>query len=99
LSPSSIAVVRFQFLATAGHRWYDLLAPRPRFVLQGQREDHMLNDSRIRNAKPRERDYKLTDFDGLYVLVRPNGRKLRRFSYRLNGRQKQIALGSYPEVT
>ena len=32
----------------------------------------MLNDTRMRNAKPRERDYKLTDFDALYVLVRPN---------------------------
>jgi Arm DNA-binding domain len=59
----------------------------------------MLNDTRIRNAKPRERDYKLTDFDGLYVLVRPNGRKLWRFACRLNGKQKQIALGAYPEVT
>jgi Arm DNA-binding domain len=59
----------------------------------------MLNDTRIRNAKPRERDYKLTDFDGLYVLVRPNGRKLWRFAYRLNGKQKQIALGAYPELT
>jgi integrase len=55
----------------------------------------MLNDTRIRNAKPRERDYKLTDFDGLYVLVRPNGSKLWRFAYRLNGKQKQIALGAY----
>jgi hypothetical protein len=30
----------------------------------------MLNDTRIRNAKPAERDYKFTDFDGLYLLVR-----------------------------
>jgi len=59
----------------------------------------MLNDTRIRNAKPRERDYKLTDFDALYVLVRPNGSKLWRFAYRLNGKQKQIALGAYPELT
>ena len=59
----------------------------------------MLNDTRIRNAKPRDRDYKLTDFDGLYILVRPNGRKLWRFAYRLNGKQKQIALGAYPELT
>jgi hypothetical protein len=59
----------------------------------------MLNDTRIRNAKPRERDYKLTDFDGPYVLVRPNGGKLWRFAYRLNGKQKQIALGAYPELT
>jgi Arm domain-containing DNA-binding protein/integrase-like protein len=76
-----------------------LLAPSPRFVLRRQHEDHMLSDTRIRNAKPRERDYKLTDFDGLYDLVRPNGSKLWRFAYRVNGKQRQIALGVYPELT
>src|SRR5262245_24361686 len=59
----------------------------------------MLNDTRIRNAKPRGRDYKLTDFDGLYLLVRPNGSKLWRFAYRFDAKQKQIALGAYPELT
>jgi integrase len=59
----------------------------------------MLNDTRIRNAKPGVRDTKLTDFDGLYLLVRPNGSRLWRFAYRLGGKQKQIALGAYPEVT
>ena len=59
----------------------------------------MLNDTRIRNAKPRERDYKLTDFDGLYLLIRPNGSRLWRFAYRVDGKQKQIALGAYPQVT
>jgi integrase len=59
----------------------------------------MLNDTRIRSAKPSERDYKLTDFDGLYLLMRSNGSKLWRFAYRFDGKQKQIALGAYPEVT
>jgi integrase len=59
----------------------------------------MLNDTRIRNARPTERDAKLTDFDGLYLLVRPNGSRLWRFAYRFSGKQKQIALGAYPEVT
>jgi integrase len=59
----------------------------------------MLNDTRIRNAKPAERDTKLTDFDGLYLLVRTNGSKLWRFAYRFSGKQKQIALGAYPQVT
>jgi hypothetical protein len=53
----------------------------------------MLIDTKIRNAKPRDRDYKLTDFDGLYLLVRPNGSKLWRFAYRVDGKQKQLALG------
>jgi len=59
----------------------------------------MLNDTRIRNARPAERDIKLTDFDGLYLLVRTNGSRLWRFAYRFGGKQKQIALGAYPEVT
>ena len=59
----------------------------------------MLNDTRIRSAKPRERDYKLSDFDGLYLLVCSNGSKLWRFAYRFDGKQKQIALGAYPQVT
>ena len=58
----------------------------------------MLNDTRIRSAKAGERDYKLTDFDGLYLLVRPNGSKLWRFAYRFDGKQKQIALGAYPDL-
>jgi integrase len=59
----------------------------------------MLNDTRIRSAKPAERDYKLTDFDGLYLLVCKNGSKLWRFAYRFDRKQKQIALGAYPDVT
>lgn len=60
---------------------------------------HMLNDTRIRQAKPKDRDYKLTDFDGLHLLVRTTGSKLWRFAYRFAGKQKQLTLGSYPTVT
>ena len=59
----------------------------------------MLNDTRIRSAKAGERDYKLTDFDGLYLLVCKSGSKLWRFAYRFDRKQKQIAFGAYPEVT
>ncbi|MGY8704582.1 integrase arm-type DNA-binding domain-containing protein [Bradyrhizobium sp. 18BD] len=59
----------------------------------------MLNDTKVRSAKPTERDCKLTDFDGLYLLVCKNGSKLWRFAYRFEGKQKQIALGAYPHVT
>jgi hypothetical protein len=54
-----------------------------------QHENAMLNDTKIRNAKPRERDYKLTDFDGLYLLICKNGSKLWRFAYRFEGKQKR----------
>src|SRR3974390_1617986 len=59
----------------------------------------MLSDTRIRQAKPRDRDYKITDFDGLYLLVRPTGSKLWRLAYRFGGKQKLLAFGSYPTGT
>src|SRR3954468_14363749 len=59
----------------------------------------MLNDTRIRQAKPQEKGYKLTDFDGLFLLVTSGGSKLWRFGYRFGGKQKTLALGVYPAVT
>jgi integrase len=59
----------------------------------------MLTDLRIRQAKPAERDYKLTDYDGMYLLVRPGGAKLWRLAYRFGGKQKSLALGAYPTIT
>jgi hypothetical protein len=57
-----------------------------------------LTDLEIRQANPRESDWKLTDGGGLYVLVRPNGSKLWRFKYRANGREQKLSFGAYPEV-
>jgi hypothetical protein len=52
----------------------------------------MLNDLRIRQSKPRSRDYKLIDYDGLHLLVRPTGSKLWRLSYRFAGKQNRRLL-------
>ncbi len=59
----------------------------------------MLTNTQIRQAKPRERDYKLTDYDGLFLLVRRTGSKLWRLAYRFRRKQKLLALGVYPTVT
>lgn len=59
----------------------------------------MLNDTRIRKAAPAEKDYKLADEKGLYLLVRPAGGKLWRLKYRIAGKEKLLALGSYPDVS
>ncbi len=59
----------------------------------------VLSDARIRSLKPRETPYKKADFDGLYLLVKPNGSKLWRFKYRWLQKEKLLALGKYPEVT
>ncbi len=59
----------------------------------------MLTDKIISAAKPGERPYKLADRDSLSLLVNPNGRKLWRFRYRFEGREKMISVGTYPETT
>ncbi|MHA6767860.1 tyrosine-type recombinase/integrase [Sphingobium ummariense] len=57
-----------------------------------------LTDSAIRNAKPRDREYKLSDSGGLYLLITPAGGKLWRLKFRIDGREKKLALGSYPAI-
>lgn len=63
----------------------------------------MLTEPKIRNARPREKPYKLTDGGGLYLLVTPTerkpGGKWWRFDYRINGRRKTLSFGTYPDVT
>jgi Arm domain-containing DNA-binding protein/integrase-like protein len=58
-----------------------------------------LNDTAIRNLKPQQTPYKKSDGDGLYLSVMPEGSMLWRLAYRFAGKQKTIALGSYPAVT
>jgi integrase len=58
----------------------------------------MLNDTTIKNAKPREKPFKLFDERGLYLLVTPNGSKGWRFRYSHSGREKLLSLGLYPDV-
>lgn len=58
-----------------------------------------LNDIQIRNAKPKEKAYKLADEKGLTLLINPNGSKWWRFRYRVGGREKMISLGVYPEIS
>ena len=61
---------------------------------------HMaLTDTSIRNAKPREKSFKLTDGGGLHLLITPTGGKLWRLAYRFGGKQKTLAFGAYPSVT
>lgn len=57
-----------------------------------------LTDKAISNARPRERQYKLSDEKGMYVLVTKTG-KYFRLDYRFQGKRKTLALGVYPAVT
>lgn len=58
-----------------------------------------LSSFSIQNAKAREKPYKLTDGDGLHLLVNPNGSKLWRLRYRFGGKQTMLALGAFPEIS
>ena len=57
-----------------------------------------LSDAKIRNAKPRPKRYKIADRDGLFLLILPTGGKYWRMRYFFAGKEKQLALGVYPEV-
>lgn len=57
-----------------------------------------LTDVAIRNAKPRDKVAKLSDGEGLQLWVMPNGSKLWRLAYRIDGKQKKLAIGPYPEI-
>ncbi len=58
-----------------------------------------LTDTRIRNAKPSARAYKLSDGGGMYLLVTPDGGRYWRLDYRFAGKRRTLALGVYPIVT
>ena len=53
----------------------------------------------LATAKPRDRDYKLTDGDGLFLLVRPNCSKLWRMNYKDLCRYRTLSFGAWPEVS
>lgn len=58
-----------------------------------------LTDTKIRNAKAKEKLYKLSDGQGLQLFINPNGSKYWRYAYRFNGKQKTLAIGVYPDVS
>lgn len=58
-----------------------------------------LTDASAKQALARDKDYKLSDGGGLYLLVKTNGSKCWRYAYRFDGKQKTLALGIYPAVT
>lgn len=58
-----------------------------------------LTDVKVRNAKAGEKPTKISDGDGMYLLVSPRGGKCWRLKYRFEGKEKVLALGTYPEVS
>ena len=58
----------------------------------------MFTDTAVRNAKPRDKFYKVSDSGGLYLLVKSTG-KYWRMDYRFVGKRKTLAIGVYPSVS
>ncbi|EMG6526864.1 tyrosine-type recombinase/integrase [Providencia rettgeri] len=58
-----------------------------------------LTDVKVRAAKPLDKSYKLTDGDGMHLMVHTNGSKYWRLQYRFGGKQKMLALGVYPDIS
>ena len=58
----------------------------------------VLTDVAIRNAKPRDKRFKVFDGKGLYLEVYPAGGRYWRLKYRINGKEKRLAIGVYPEI-
>ena len=56
-----------------------------------------MSDVTVRNLKPKEKPYKVSDGHGLYLLVNKVG-KYWRMNYHFQGKQKTLALGVYPRV-
>lgn len=59
----------------------------------------MLTDTKIKSAEAKDKIYRLSDFQGLYLEVTPKGRKYWRLKYRINRKEKRLAIGVYPEVS
>jgi len=58
-----------------------------------------MSNTQIKNAKPTDKQYKLSDQGGLYLLVRSNGSKVWRYDYRLNNKRLTHTIGTYPDTS
>jgi integrase len=64
-------------------------------------EEHTvpLTDIQVKSAKSKAKAYKLADERGLYLLVNPNGGKWWRLKYRIDGKEKLLSVGVYPDIS
>ncbi len=83
----------FYTLPNWGHKWGQNLWGHRKYAPM------RLTNTACKNAKPREKAYKLADGGGLYLEVMPNGSKYWRLKYRFVNKEKRLALGVYPEIS
>ncbi|QFT20982.1 Prophage CP4-57 integrase [Pseudomonas sp. THAF187a] len=61
--------------------------------------ENLLTDAKIKSVKPTDRDWKLSDGGGLFLLIKLTGGKLWRWKYRLQGKENLFAIGSFPQIS
>lgn len=59
----------------------------------------MLTNLIVKNALAKATSYKIGDSRGMYLHIHPNNGKYWRLKYRYAGKQKTLALGTYPDVS
>lgn len=57
-----------------------------------------LTHSTIQAAKAKDKPYKLSDSDRLYVLVTTKGKKYWKWNYRLDGKDSTYTFGTFPDI-
>lgn len=58
-----------------------------------------LTDTAVRQAKPADKDFTITDGSGLSLFIASNGTKSWHFRFSWHGKQPRMSLGTYPEIT
>ena len=62
------------------------------------RPSNLLTELSIKQSKPKGKQYKITDGEGMYLRIYPNGSKYWQLQYWFEGKQKILSLGVWPEV-
>ena len=57
-----------------------------------------LSDAHIKRSKAKEKQYKLNNGDGLCIIIRPNGKKVFKLKYKINGKETERTIGEYPII-
>jgi integrase len=67
--------------------------------MAGRNSLNKLTIGQVKNAKRREKVYRLTDGGGLVLMVHPTGSKLWIYRYKLDGKDQTASFGVWPEVS
>ncbi len=58
-----------------------------------------LKELQVKTAKPQDKNYKLSDGSGLFLIITSTGGKWWRFRYRFGGKEKMLSFGTYPDIS